>query len=94
MKFAADENFDGVVLRGLLKRLPTLDIVRVQDTDMAGATDPDLLEWLAEQDRILVTHDIQTIRLRSVYPYTAIPIGVDNLLVLLALRVKVGNRAR
>ena len=60
MRFAADENFNGDVLDGLRKRLPDVDIVRVQDTDMVGAPDPKLLEWLAGENRILLTHDVQT----------------------------------
>lgn len=61
MKFATDENFDGKILRGLQSSLPELDIVRVQDTVMYQSTDPDLLEWLATEDRILLTHDKATI---------------------------------
>lgn len=61
MQFAADENFNGKVLDGLRLRLPGLDIVRVQDTEMYGASDPDVLEWAAEQERILLTHDVQTL---------------------------------
>ena len=60
MRFAADENFNGDVLDGLLIRIPELDTVRVQDTSLYGADDPDLLEWLAKEDRILFTHDINT----------------------------------
>lgn len=60
MRFAADENFDGRILAGLKTRLPALDLVRVQDTDMYQAPDPELLDWLASEKRILLTHDIRT----------------------------------
>lgn len=60
MRFAADENFNGDVLSGLIARMSSLDIVRVQDTHLYGANDPDLLEWLAKEERILLTHDINT----------------------------------
>jgi len=60
MRFAADENFDARILDGLLQRLSEMDIVRVQDTVMYQAADPDLLAWLAEEGRILLTHDIKT----------------------------------
>jgi hypothetical protein len=60
MRFAADENFDGRILAGLRARLPALDIVRVQDTEMYQASDERLLEWLAEEKRILLTHDAKT----------------------------------
>jgi hypothetical protein len=60
MRFAADENFDGRILSGLLSRLPELDIVRVQDTEMYQLPDPQLLDRLAQQNRILLTHDVKT----------------------------------
>jgi hypothetical protein len=60
MRFATDENFDGRVLSGLRQRIPDLDIVRVQDTEMYQSHDPALLEWLATEDRILLTHDVKT----------------------------------
>ncbi len=31
MRFAADENFKGIIIKALLRRFPDLDIVRVQD---------------------------------------------------------------
>ena len=61
MRFVADENFNGKVFRGLQQLIPDLDIIRVQDTEMFGASDPDLLAWSAEQNRIVLTHDVQTL---------------------------------
>jgi hypothetical protein len=58
LRLAADENFNGDIVRGLLRRNPTLDIVRVQDVGLSGADDPSVLQWAADQGRILVTHDI------------------------------------
>jgi hypothetical protein len=40
LRLAADENFNNNIVRGLLRRLPHLDIVRVQDTGVSGADDP------------------------------------------------------
>lgn len=61
MRFATDENFDGRIFSGLRQRLPDLDIVRVQDTEMFQAPDDQLLAWLAEEGRVLLTHDVRTI---------------------------------
>ncbi len=61
LRFAADENFNGDIVRGLLRRIPTLDIVRVQDVGLSGADDPSVLQWAADQRRIVVTHDISTL---------------------------------
>lgn len=60
MNFATDENFDGDMLRGLWVRFPDLNIVRIQDTEMYQAPDPKLLDWLAQENRVLLTHDINT----------------------------------
>lgn len=60
MRLLADENFHGDVLRGLLRVEPKLDIVRVQDTPLYQAADPAVLEWAANEGRILLTHDVQT----------------------------------
>ena len=60
LRFCADENFNNNILRGLLRRLPAVDVVRIQDIGLAGTDDITLLEWAAKQDRIILTHDIRT----------------------------------
>ena len=61
LRFLADENFDNTIFRGLFRRNPTLDIVRVQDVGLSGKDDPTVLEWAAQEGRILLTHDVATI---------------------------------
>ncbi len=61
MRFLADENFNNDILRGLQERMPDIDVVRVQDTEVYQSDDPRLLEWAAQQGRILLTHDVKTI---------------------------------
>lgn len=65
LKLVSDENFDGVILRGLYRRRPALDIVRVQDVGLSAASDPDILEWAGAEGRIVLTHD------RDTMPYFA-----------------------
>jgi hypothetical protein len=60
IKLASDENFDGDILRGRLRLLPGLDAIRVQDAGLAGSPDPVILAWTADDDRILLTHDRET----------------------------------
>jgi predicted nuclease of predicted toxin-antitoxin system len=57
----ADENFNNDILRGLLRRDPSLDIVRIQDVGLTKAPDPIVLEWAAHENRVLLTHDRNTI---------------------------------
>jgi predicted nuclease of predicted toxin-antitoxin system len=60
IKLASDENFDGDVVRGLIRRVPQLDLVRIQDADLAGSSDPTILAWSANENRVLLTHDRDT----------------------------------
>jgi hypothetical protein len=61
MRFAADENFNGRIVERLCQRFEDLDIVRIQDTDFYGAPDPAVLDWAAQEERIVLTHDVQTL---------------------------------
>lgn len=60
LKLVGDENFNGDILRGLFRRRPDLDVVRVQDVGLDATFDPDILEWAAREGRILLTHDRDT----------------------------------
>ena len=60
IRFAADEDFDNDILRALRRRLPEVDIVRVQDAGLSGADDPTVLAWAASDARVLLTHDAST----------------------------------
>lgn len=60
LKFLTDENYNHDFLRALIRQNPTLDIVRVQDTGLNGWDDPSLLDWAAENQRIMLTHDRNT----------------------------------
>lgn len=61
MRFLADENFNNEILRGLHRRLPDVQIVRGQDTALAGQSDSQLLAWAAEFDCIVLSHDVNTL---------------------------------
>lgn len=61
LRLAADENLNNDIVRGLLRRQPGLDIVRIQDVGLSGADDPTVLEWTAREERVLLTHDASTI---------------------------------
>jgi hypothetical protein len=61
IRLLSDEDFPGAVVRGLLRRLPELDLVRVQDVGLMSTPDPDILEWAAANDRIVVSGDRSTL---------------------------------
>jgi hypothetical protein len=60
IRFAADENFNNDILRGLGRLYPEIEISRIQDTDLYEGDDPVVLEWTVEQGLILLTHDVNT----------------------------------
>jgi hypothetical protein len=62
LRFVADENFNGAIVRGLLRQRPALDLVRVQDLGLSGINDSDLLIWAAREQRVVLTHDVTTWR--------------------------------
>lgn len=61
ISFPADENLKRQIITGLLRRNPSVDVLRVQDAGLTGAEDRTLLEWAARHDRVLLTHDVQTL---------------------------------
>jgi hypothetical protein len=60
LRFLVDEDFDYDIVRGLLRRLPTLDIVRVQDIELSGTPDPIVLARASQNGRVGLTHDVST----------------------------------
>ena len=58
---ALDENLNDDSVRGLLRRRPDVDIVLVQDMGLSGADAPAVLEWAAQEGRVLLTHDVSPI---------------------------------
>lgn len=61
LRLAADENFNNNILRGLWRRDSRLDILRVQDAGLSGSEDLEILAWAAHEDRVLLTHDVNTL---------------------------------
>jgi len=72
LRLVADENLNNSIVRGLLRRQPELDIVRIQDVGLSGTDDPTVLEWAAREGRVLLTHDVSTI---TKYAYERVRAG-------------------
>jgi predicted nuclease of predicted toxin-antitoxin system len=60
LKLLADENIEPQLVRGLLRRQPDLDIVSTRDVGLLGWSDPDLLQWAADQGCVVITYDVST----------------------------------
>lgn len=60
LRLASDEDVHDDIIRGLRRREPALDILRVRDVGLDHTPDPVILEWAAGEGRILVTGDLNT----------------------------------
>ena len=60
VRFQADADLDGRILRGLRRTAPGIDIRAAADAALAGLTDPEVLRIAAAAGRILVSQDRRT----------------------------------
>lgn len=71
----ADENFNHRILRGLRLRLPTLDCLLAQETEVYQREDAVVLDWPSLHDRVALTHDVNTM---TKYAYERLAAGRDS----------------
>ena len=62
---AADEDLDNRIVRGVLRKEPGVDMVRIQDAGLSGHDDPEVLRWAAGEGRVLFSHDANTMTLHA-----------------------------
>ncbi len=60
LRLASDADVRGEIVRGLRRRSPGIDLVRVQDALPEGTADPAVLAWAASENRVLITNDRHT----------------------------------
>jgi hypothetical protein len=56
----ADEDFNGRIIRGLLRRVSDLDLLTNSAAGLAAQPDAVVIAWAAANQRVLITHDINT----------------------------------
>jgi hypothetical protein len=59
-RFLADADFNSRVISGLRRREPMVDVVTAHEADLRDAPDPEVLRYAMRHDRILLTHDVNT----------------------------------
>ena len=59
-RFQADENFNAKIIGGVLRREPSLQFQTAKAGNLLGLGDPEVLAIAAQNGRILVSHDRQT----------------------------------
>ena len=60
LRLATDADVHGDIIRGLRRRSPDIDLVRIQDALPEGTPDPDVLLWAIAEYRTLMTNDRNT----------------------------------
>ena len=60
IRFQADADLDGRILRGLRRAAPEIDIRTPADGGLAGLEDPEVLRIATDTGRILVSQDRRT----------------------------------
>jgi predicted nuclease of predicted toxin-antitoxin system len=65
VRFQADADLDGRILRGLRRAAPEIDIRTASDAKLAGLSDPEVLRVAAGAGRILVSQDRDAETFRS-----------------------------
>ena len=60
IRFLADADVNHTIVKGCRRQEPAMDFLSANEAKLEGSPDPDVLALAAEQDRILVTHDRQT----------------------------------
>ena len=58
LRYLADEGFRHAITRQLRAR--GVDVVTAQDAGLVSKPDPEILEWAARQERIVITSDVST----------------------------------
>ncbi len=60
LRLASDADVHGEIVRGLIRRVPAVDLLRVQDALAEGTADREILDWAAAANRVLITNDRNT----------------------------------
>ena len=71
LRYLSDEDFNGRVVRGLRRREPAVDLIRVQEVGLSGQHDRQVLEWAAREHRLMLTQDATTMTKYAVERLTA-----------------------
>jgi hypothetical protein len=98
-RFLADQDFNDHIIRGVLRREPAIDFVRLRDVGLEMRSDAEILAYAAAENRIIVSHDVHTmsaaaqVRLAAAQPIsglllihqlTALAPVIDNLILIWA----------
>ena len=90
LRFLADENIE-FPLVAALRRDPDIDIVTARDVGLVQTADPIILEWAAQEARVVLTHDVSTLA-NDAYERIAAGLPMPGVIVL-PQRFNIGRAA-
>jgi hypothetical protein len=59
-RFLADEDLKDAIIRGVRRRAPSIEFVRLRELGMEAAPDAAVLEFAAQNSWLVVSHDVNT----------------------------------
>ncbi len=59
-RFLADNDLNDAIVVGVRRREPALEFSRLRELGLATRSDPEILEYSARQNWIVVSHDVNT----------------------------------
>lgn len=70
-RFLFDHDFDDRIVRGFLRREPSAECVRCREVGLEKAADDVVLAYAAKEERVVVSHDVNTMRHAAIVRLTA-----------------------
>jgi hypothetical protein len=61
-RFLADNDLNDAIVVGVRRREPAIEFSRLRDLGLATRSDPKVLEFAAQENWIVVSHDVNTMR--------------------------------
>ena len=62
LRFLADEDLRGTIVRAIRRLEPSIDITTVNEEGIAGAKDPEVLDYCWQNRWLLLSHDVNTMK--------------------------------
>ena len=90
-RFLVNHDFNEHIARGVERLEPAVELLRVRDLSLAGASDAELLEYAAAHGLLVLSHDVNTMsaaaseRLRNGLPLAGLVLAHQRIPVALVI---------
>ena len=80
-RFLADNDLNDAIVMGVLRREPSIEFARLRDLGLETRADPEVLDYAAREQWIVVSHDVNTLR-ATAYARHAAGLTVSGILLV------------